>query len=520
MERVKNLPHKENQTTIDAFLLHLKRQKKSKKTMNRYQRRVLTFFEEKDLPFSSITPMDIYEWMDRRQQDWEPKTMQNELCILRSFYHFCVTEGVIDQSPIPHVKKREDTVEKYWELGRSLPNEENQKVINEFLLHRNNLNLSKHTVDDCRRKLQFVFKDKDVPFSLITSNDIEAWLLKHQQNRKINTVNSYFYMLDSFYDFCVDHGYLETSPMEKVWKGKKREKKEGIEWEIQIPLPNRENQAVLQEFLISLKVLNYSLETIKSYRHYLQTFFKEETALFSTLSSEYILAWLHTYAEGRKEYSVTNQIHALMAFYHFCVEEDYMEKGPMKSRWYPLLPKPVPKYLGRDDVAKIRQQVEKEPLRNRVLLEFLLTSGCRVGEAHWLNRGDLDLENRTAIVIGKGKKIRQVHFTERCSLLLERYLETRKDQKPALFISSQGKRKRMSIGLMQTTLGRIGKEANLSRSLHPHRLRHTFATDLVAKGADLSFIADELGHSDLKTTQMYTQVQNSTIISMYQKYMG
>jgi len=517
MERIKILPNKENQTPIHAFLLHLKQEKRSQKTMIESTRRLITFFKEKDLPFSSIAPMDIYQWMERQQKDWKPNTLQNALCTLRSFYHFCVSEGFINQSPVPHKKKREGTVEKYWEIGKSLPNEDNQKVINEFLLHQKNMNFTKHTVSIYRKRLQFFFKDTDTPFSSITLNDLEEWLIKHQQNWKKGTINKYVYLLDSFYDFCVDQGYLETSPMDNVWRAKEGKKKE---WEIQIPLPNRENQNVLHEFLLSLKVMNYSMVTVNNYRYSLQTFFKEQTALFSTLSSEEILDWLHIYAKGKKEKTVMNKINALMGFYHFCVEEGHIEKCPIKSRWYPLLPKPVPKYLGREDVAKIRQQAEKEPLRNRVLLEFLLTSGCRVGETHRLNRGDVDLESRTAIVIGKGKKIRQVHFTERCSLLLERYLETRKDQKTALFISSQGKRPRMSIVSMQTTVRRIGKEANLSRSLHPHRLRHTFATDLLAKGADLSFIADELGHSDLNTTQVYTHVQNSTIIAMYQKYMG
>lgn len=154
------------------------------------------------------------------------------------------------------------------------------------------------------------------------------------------------------------------------------------------------------------------------------------------------------------------------------------------------------------------------------MFEFLLSSGCRIGEVNKIDQENIDLENRTAIVLGKGKKFRQVHFSVKCALLLERYLEFRKDNEPALFVTLTGGHHRLARDTMRKIIGKMGKEAGLVGSLHPHRLRHTFATELLAKGAELSFISDELGHSNLMTTQIYARLPKREIISMYRRFMG
>jgi integrase/recombinase XerD len=159
-------------------------------------------------------------------------------------------------------------------------------------------------------------------------------------------------------------------------------------------------------------------------------------------------------------------------------------------------------------------------LRNQVLVEFMLTSGCRVGEVNGINREDVNLESRSARVVGKGKKIRHVHFTDKCAVLLERYLKTsRMKTSPALFVSATTG-KRLSIRMIQKIVNEIGKGAGITTGLHPHRLRHTFATELLAKGADLSFIGDEMGHSDIGTTQIYARIPNREIVALYRKFMG
>ncbi|WP_064093160.1 tyrosine-type recombinase/integrase [Rossellomorea aquimaris] len=190
----------------------------------------------------------------------------------------------------------------------------------------------------------------------------------------------------------------------------------------------------------------------------------------------------------------------------------------MKSRWAPRLPQPVPKYVEKRGIAKVRIQTEKKILRDQLLFEFLLSSGCRVAEAQQLDIDDVNLEYRTARITGKGEKIRQVHFTERCAYLFEKYLESHPKNVKAVFISSKGKR--LSKRRIQIIINEIGEEAGVTPRLYPHKLRHTFATELLAKGADLSFIGGELGHSDIATTRIYARLPKKEIISMYRKFMG
>lgn len=289
-------------------------------------------------------------------------------------------------------------------------------------------------------------------------------------------------------------------------------------WELSKTLPNAKNHEIIGDFLLSLKLANRSQRTIVLYRCFLERFFGNTNEQFSSLTSDEIQQWFRQHEGHVKETTFRLRLSVLSSFYTFCVQEEYIVNSPIKSRWFPRLPQPIPKYLEKGDIAKTRQQSEKTSLRNQAMLEFMLSSGCRVGELNELNREDMDLENRTAHVIGKGKKIREVHFSDKCAVLLERYFASQRMPSKALFVNSKGKR--IGTRRIQIIVNQMGKEAGLSTRLHPHRLRHTFATELLSKGAELSFIAEELGHSNVDTTRIYARLPKREIIALYRKYMG
>jgi site-specific recombinase XerD len=292
-------------------------------------------------------------------------------------------------------------------------------------------------------------------------------------------------------------------------------------WELTVILSNKQNQEVLSDYLLNLKLANRSRYSITYYKQFLVNFFIEMEDSFSSLTSERILGWFQQNKSNLKESSYKKYLTILSSFYNFCLQESLIDRSPVKKRWFPRLPKPIPKYLEKEEVAKLRQVSECSSLRNQAIVEFMLTSGCRVGEVHRLNIEDVDIENRTARVIGKGKKIRHVHFSEKSAMLIERYLEFNKQEGSVpLFMTLKGNKNRLSIPGIQAILYKIGVKAGLKRKLHPHQLRHTFATELLTKGAELSFISDELGHADLNTTQIYARVPNKLIISQYRKFMG
>lgn len=289
-------------------------------------------------------------------------------------------------------------------------------------------------------------------------------------------------------------------------------------WELKRTVANDATQEALTDFLLSLKLINRRESTIVQYRDFLSLFFLPYEHSYAELSSQTILDWFTEQNLHLKEASVVQKLSILSSFFTFCVEEAYIEKSPMRSRWNPRLPQPIPKFLEKEDVAKTRVQVEKQSARNQAMVELMYSSGCRVGELHLLDLSDVNFENRSAHVHGKGGKIRTIHFSERCNVLLERYLEERKKGSIALFVTSTGKR--LSIRGIQKIVRSLGESAGLSSVLHPHRFRHTFATELLAKGADIAFISGELGHSDIATTQIYARLPTREVISLYRRYMG
>ncbi len=120
--------------------------------------------------------------------------------------------------------------------------------------------------------------------------------------------------------------------------------------------------------------------------------------------------------------------------------------------------------------------------------------------------------------MGKGRKSRPVHFSETCAILLQQYLARRGKDGEALFLSRLGKR--ISKKRIYEIVSELGKKAELPRTTGPHCFRHTFATNLLAKGAGLDFIASELGHGDLNTTRIYANLPDPQLVALYRKYMG
>ena len=132
---------------------------------------------------------------------------------------------------------------------------------------------------------------------------------------------------------------------------------------------------------------------------------------------------------------------------------------------------------------------------------------------------DVNLDKRTVEVVGKGKKIRHIHISEECALVLRKYLQTRTaDESQPLFLS-KFKEHLGAKGIYKITTT-LGKQAGLNRTLNPHSCRHTFATNMLARGAELEFIADELGHTDLNTTRVYARIPSEEMMIAYQNIMG
>lgn len=302
---------------------------------------------------------------------------------------------------------------------------------------------------------------------------------------------------------------------------KARKDDEGLRdnyWIIESANINPEAKLIANDYLESLKLANKSPATVDKYRWVIEMFLTYAPKPLDELESDDVLKWLNTDHKDKKEKTINLFISVLSGFFKYCLEEDYIKKVLVKHRWRPKIPSSIPKHLDSYEQARVKITAESMSVRNRAIVEFLLSSGCRRSEVASLNLEDIDLDNRTATVVGKGKKIREVHFSDECALLLKDYLREHKGENPALFINCLGNRL-TGEGIYKITT-KLGVKAGLPYNFNPHRCRHTFGRNMIAKGADIQFIGDELGHSDLNTTRVYTRIPSQDIIDEYNKKMG
>jgi integrase/recombinase XerD len=287
-------------------------------------------------------------------------------------------------------------------------------------------------------------------------------------------------------------------------------------WVIENDQIDDETLKIINEFLKNKMADDKSTNTLKKYRFLLEKFFLHCRKSLWDLTPDDASDWLCSQYGDKKACTRTLIISALSSFFKYCQDERHLDRDLIKRSWRPI-PKSIPKYPGKDEQAVCRLQAEKEPLRDRVIYEFLLSSGCRRSEMFGLDVKDVDIPNRTATVLGKGNKTRQVHFSEGCAILLQKYLEKHPKDTDALFLNRSGDRF-SGKGIYRVT-ARLGQMADLDH-LTPHRLRHTFATNFHAKGANLDFIKEELGHKDIDITRSYAKIPDQELIAAYRKHMG
>lgn len=230
------------------------------------------------------------------------------------------------------------------------------------------------------------------------------------------------------------------------------------------------------------------------------------------------LAWLSTSARGNNRgyarVSVARKLVVLRSFYRFLVQGGVVPANPIpKGRTFNIkVKKGLPIFLAKDEVRRLLEAPnDSEPIgmRNRTILELLYASGVRVSELHGLDVGNLNLETGEVRVRGKGSKERIVLLGKPAVEALSLYLNAarprlQKEGTDALLLNRYGGR--LSTRSIEKIVGRYAALAATRPGVHPHTLRHTFATHLMAGGADLRVLQDLLGHSSPATTQVYTHI--------------
>lgn len=287
----------------------------------------------------------------------------------------------------------------------------------------------------------------------------------------------------------------------------------------------------IEDFLGERTRRNDSPHTLRSYGADLSEFL----AYFSPPGSEppaldaidllSLREWLaHLYDREQKPATIRRKLASLRSLFRFLSREQRIARDPARLLRLPKMPKTLPDVPNTEVTNALvdgssREDLERPfPARDRLLLELLYGCGLRIGEAVGLNLEDFDLRERWLRVRGKGRKERQVPYGSKASAALEAYLAARhpsQEEANALFLNHRGRRltDRGARNVVKFYATYVAGDS----SIHPHTLRHAFATDLLSHGADLRAIQELLGHARLATTQKYTQVSLTDLMRVYDK---
>lgn len=204
-----------------------------------------------------------------------------------------------------------------------------------------------------------------------------------------------------------------------------------------------------------------------------------------------------------KPSSLGHRIRFIKSLFKSIHEEGYILKNPAAKLKEPKLGQRIPKFLSKYEIEHLREGCHT-PMEN-ALFEFFYSTGCRIGEVAKLNREDINFMENSVIVHGKGDKEREVYFNIRCAIWLQRYLEKRDDDEPCLFVTERNPKRRMSIDSLRYIIKRISNRAGIKKTIHPHQLRHSYATHMVDNGAPLEIIQSLLRNKKVKQ-QGYTHI--------------
>lgn len=279
----------------------------------------------------------------------------------------------------------------------------------------------------------------------------------------------------------------------------------------------------LKKYLDYLKYnKNYSDNTILNYHNDILEF-------LSFLKREYLDLYSLKYSDIRflldyynsinlSSLSIRRKISSLKGFYKFLARNNKVDDNPFSYVTLPKKEKKLPQFLNYNEVIEIFDVIDTSNvlgLRNRLIMELLYATGIRVSELVNIKIGDIDINNRSIMVTGKGNKSRIVFFNDVCKKYIEKFINESKDIRKCDYLIINHHGKNITTRSIRLIINKIIDETSIIKKIHPHTLRHTFATHLLNNGCDLLTVQELLGHSSISTTGIYTHVTTDHIKDVY-----
>lgn len=275
----------------------------------------------------------------------------------------------------------------------------------------------------------------------------------------------------------------------------------------------------LDDFIAAKRIEGRSEKTLEYYKSVIGKTVESIDKTVKHITTEDLRKYLSNYQEkkGSSKVTIDNMRRILSSFFGWLEDEELIIKSPVRRIHKVKASKVIKETYTDEELELMRNSCEE--IRDVAIIDFLASTGMRVGELVQLNIEDIDFEERECTVLGKGDKERIVYFDARSKLHLKQYINSRCDKNPALFVSLNDPHKRLKIGGIERRLKKIGKNLGID-NVHPHRFRRTLATVAIDKGMPIEQLQQLLGHQRIDTTLQYAMVRQSNVKIAHRKYIG
>ncbi len=284
-------------------------------------------------------------------------------------------------------------------------------------------------------------------------------------------------------------------------------------------LESNENQDLLDNFLSAKRVEGCSERTIIYYRTTIFKMLDEVGLKIEDITTDDLRKYLADYKDknNASKATIDNVRRVLSSFFSWLEDEDYILKNPVRRIRKIKTKKVVKEVISDENFEILRDSCSN--IRDLAMIELLASTGIRVGELVNLNIDDVLFNERECVVLGKGDSERIVYFDAKTKIHLLKYLESRTDDNPALFVSFKKPYNRLGINGVERRIRELGNEANIKK-VHPHKFRRTMATNAIDKGMPIEQVQKLLGHVQIDTTMQYAMVNQSNVKIAHRKYIG
>ena len=285
---------------------------------------------------------------------------------------------------------------------------------------------------------------------------------------------------------------------------------------------NKDNsleQNLVELFLSAKRIEGCSEKSLKYYLATIQPMLNGIGKQIKHIQTDDIRSYLTEYQIKKKSSRVTidNIRRILSSFFSWLEDEDYILKSPVR-RIHKVKTASNIKETYSDEALELMRDNCAEP-RDLAIIDMLASTGMRVGEMVLLNRNDIDFNERECVVFGKGDKERRVYFDAKSKIHLKNYIESRKDNNPALFVTLNAPYDRLKISGVEIRIRELGRMLNLEK-VHPHKFRRTMATRAIDKGMPIEQVQKILGHSQIDTTMQYAIVNQNNVKASHRRYIA